>query len=369
MVLNSSFTAVCQCRDDDRDSHIPVFVKGTGGARYYRIPALTAIGDTIIALADKRIDSINDLPGRIDIVSRRSTDGGTTWEPAVTVAANDSTGGYGDAAVVTDSNNGDVIVICAHGNGLWQDSPAHITVIRSRDTGGTWEKPVDINNQLLSQIPGGSASVAGWFASSGSALQLRDGRLMFALVVRHPGLDMFDVYATYSDDGGLTWLLSDTPASNDGDESKIAELADGTLLMSTRNRHKGPRQFAQSIDRGVTWSPMPPASTLPDPACNGDFLTVTADDGREILLQSLPAHPERRTRLSIHTSTDRGTTWHKCHTVVESNSSYSSMTVLPGNHIGILAEEESADGDGFIITFSAIPLERITARNRVSTEP
>ncbi|MDE6692218.1 MAG: glycoside hydrolase, partial [Muribaculaceae bacterium] len=66
-------------------------------SKFYRIPALAVATDgTIVALADRRLDSNRDLPGRIDVVCRRSSDWGNTWSPVIEVAAHDSIGGYGD---------------------------------------------------------------------------------------------------------------------------------------------------------------------------------------------------------------------------------------------------------------------------------
>ena len=87
-----------------------------------------------MAVADRRINSLNDLPGDIDIVCRRSTDGGHTWGPYITVAEHDSIGGYGDPALVRDRRTGDLLVISLHGQGLWQHEPGQICVSRSTDT-------------------------------------------------------------------------------------------------------------------------------------------------------------------------------------------------------------------------------------------
>ncbi len=57
-----------------------VFNRGDFGSKYYRIPAITVAADgAIIAVADKRIETINDLPNPIYIVVSRTTDNGRTW--------------------------------------------------------------------------------------------------------------------------------------------------------------------------------------------------------------------------------------------------------------------------------------------------
>lgn len=340
-----------------------VFDMGDFGSKFYRIPALvTAADGTLVAIADRRFDSIADLPGKIDVVARRSVDGGRTWGDCIVVAEHDSIGGYGDPAVVVDRRTGDIIVISTHGNGLWQATPGHISVSRSKDNGKTWLPAVDINEQLFA--PSGKIAACSAFASSGNALQLSDGRLMFALVTRQKGVEGFPVYAVYSDDGGQTWAVSENPATLNGDESKVVQLADGSLIMSVRNRYGGQRIFSYSNDRGRTWSEPRAVADLPCPACNGDLIRYSRD-GYELLLQSLPAPYGFRQDVTIYVSDDHGASWKPDYRVVRAPSAYSSMTVLPDGSIGILTEEGVHDcgarqSNGYRIWFTRIPITLLT---------
>ncbi len=335
---------------------VAVFSKGDGGSAYYRIPALATLPDgTLLAFADKRWEALHDLPGHIDVVCRRSTDGGRTWEAPVTVAATDSLGGCGDPAAVVDRRSGEVLCIFTHGNGLWESTPedhAHIMVARSADGGRTWSVALDITPQLF----GAATAHADWisaFASSGAAVQLEDGRLMFALVVRRHAewYSPLEVYACYSDDGGYTWTLSENAADYDGDESKIAQRADGTLLMSIRNRHKGARKFSTSADGGIHWSAPYYNSDLIEPACNGDMIRYRHGD-RSLLLHTIPNDSVDRRNVTLFASDDEGVSWRRVRTVCADASSYSALTVLPDGSVGILTEEAVSDG-GFEIRWSS----------------
>ena len=340
-----------------------VFKGGDFGSKFYRIPAIvTAKDGSIVAVADKRIESNADLPNPIDIVARRSTDGGKTWSDYITVAAHDSIGGTGDAAVVVDQNSGDILAIYSHGNGLWQDSPAQITVNRSKDNGITWGDTININPQILTTDSLGAQPIKATsaFATSGRALQLKDGRIIFALVTRKKGEPKFPVYAVYSDDGGYTWNVSKTPATVDGDESKIVELNDGTLIMSVRNRYRNKymdnhRIFTYSKDRGETWSE-PVAADLIDPACNGDIITY--GDG-EIVIHTLPDSPDKRENVSIFISRDNAKTFPEKKLVYEGPGAYSSVTVLPNGDLGVLTEEGHAEGEGYEIWFTSFDAEEL----------
>lgn len=336
-----------------------VFDKNSNGSKYYRIPAITTAADgALVAVADKRIDAQHDLPGKIDVVARRSTDGGATWGPQITVAEHDSIGGFGDPAIVTDSRSGDILVISSHGNGLWQNEPAHISVSRSTDGGLSWLPPVDINPMIKASIPEGADAYAAWFASSGKAVQLKNGRIMFALVTRRPGVEGFPVYAVYSDDSGRTWKVSRNAATLDGDESKIVQLPDGSLIMSIRNRWKGPRNFSFSRDGGVTWSKPIEIADLPDPACNGDIIRYDIGT-HDLLLQTMPGSPTSRDDVTVWVSYDNGKSWRHRHRIVRAPSAYSAMTILPDGNVGFLIEETSDNGDGFRIWFTSLTIEEI----------
>lgn len=341
-----------------------VFNKGDFDSQFYRIPAITTLPDgTLVAVADKRINSLNDLPGDIDVVCRRSTDGGHTWSDYITVAAHDSLGGYGDPAIVRDRRTGDLIVVSLNGQGLWNPTPGRICVSRSKDGGLTWETPVNINPQILISDPDGKQPIkcCSAFASSGSAYQLKNGRLMFVLVTRQEGVEGFPCYAIYSDDGGHSWKASKTPATLNGDESKVTQLADGTVMMSIRNRFSGNRKFSISKDNGTTWTEQPAEfASLHDVACNGDFLSLK-HNGKDYLIQSLPAGPWRD-NITIYASADGGRTWPYSYRVQPGPGAYSAMTLMPdGQSLGVLTEEGVHDVNdrhhqGYRIWFTRVPL-------------
>ena len=344
-----------------------VFNKGDFDSQFYRIPAITTLPDgTLVAVADKRINSLNDLPGDIDVVCRRSTDGGHTWSDYITVAAHDENGGYGDPALVRDRRTGDLLVISLNGQGLWNPTPGRICVSRSKDNGLTWEAPVNINPQILTNDSLGTQPIkcASAFASSGAALQLKNGRLMFVLVTRQPGVEGFPCYAIYSDDGGYTWHASQNPATLNGDESKVVQLPDGRVMMSIRNRFSGNRKFSLSSDGGKTWTEQPiDFADLHDVACNGDFISLR-HGGKDYLIQSLPAGPWRD-NITIYASADGGRTWPYSTRVQPGPGAYSAMTVMPdGESLGVLTEEGVNDVNdrhhqGYRIWFTRVPLSSL----------
>ena len=219
-----------------------VYDMNEAGSKYYRIPALvTAADGSLVALADKRGNSLSDLPNIISVVAKRSTDGGRTWSDAVTIAQGDETSGktYGDPAVVLDRNTGNLVAVFSGDTGFFvstKTNRAGFYVSTSSDNGVTWTEPRAITDQIY------QSSWYGAFAASGSMLQTADGTIMFVANTRLSSAQwVTDVYefVCASSDGGQTWSVlnadSRIPADGQGNESKLVELEDGTLLMSIRS--------------------------------------------------------------------------------------------------------------------------------------
>ncbi len=349
----------------DADVRSLVYAGGDSISKFYRIPAAVTLADgTIVTVAARRLDSNADLPGRIDVVSRRSTDGGRTWEDVVTVARHDEGGGYGDPGLGL-APDGSLVCVMTHGNGLWQSengSHAYICTSRSTDGGLSWSAPADITPGLFSQSENEApVKCITAFATSGRIHTHSDGSMWFVLVAR-PVLDMWcdlSVYPCRSTDGGHTWQALPVAVDTDGDESKMTGLADGSLLMSIRNRRQNFRKFSRSTDGGNTWTPIEKSSTLPDPAINGDILTLP--DGT--LIHSICNSPDTRTRVSLYKSTDNAASWQRLAEVCAGGSAYSALTLLDGGRtLGVMTEEDSADGTGFRIWFTTFDLEKLLGK-------
>lgn len=345
---NSYEIEAANCKRDVLLAYSIVYNLNQDGSKYYRIPALvTAADGSLVAISDKRGDILTDLPNTISIVSRRSTDGGKTWAPAVTIAQGDSLKGkkYGDAAVVLDRVTNKLVAVFVGDRGLWDsnnENPQRLYISMSADNGQSWSEPRDITEQVYKGVYG-RGTWHGMFAGSGHALQLENGRLMFVVAARHSAepYQSLHNYAVYSDDHGETWKVSrnsPTPSpSNRGDEAKVVELANGDILMSIRNPEKGYRKFAISKNKGETWHPAWVSDNLIEPACDGDILRYTYG-GKDLLIHSVPASKTDRENVTIYISTDNGKTWDVKRRLVDGMSAYSSLTILPDGTIGCLVE-------------------------------
>ena len=317
-----------------------LFRPGDYGSSNYRIPAVISLPDgSVLAVNDRRKYNETDLPEDIDIVFKRSEDLGKTWsEPGYIIRGEGYGKGYGDAALVVA---GDGAVLCAFsgGAGVWASTtqnPQRNYICRSTDGGRTWDEPRDVTALIWdvdgrSKVPGKYHSA---FFSSGNGLVLRNGphagRIIYTLSLAKAGYRL-DNFAFYSDDNGHSWTMSEL-AYSDGDESKVVELSDGTVLMSVRQN--GQRGWSRSGDGGRTWTESGKWPDMKTNACNGDLIRL--DDGT--LLHSL-TNSMQREKVSLFVSKDEGRSWKPAKCICPYESVYSSLTVLKDGTIGAYIEE------------------------------
>ena len=313
---------------------VRLYAPGDYGSANWRIPALLCLDNgTLLAVCDRRKNNEADLPQDIDIVCRRSFDGGRTWSQPITIAeGGGASHGRGDAAIV-QTGVGEVVCLFAGDNGYWNSTfqdPINVYCCRSTDRGRTWSSPERITSALWSS----TSAYHGAFVASGNGLRLQHlphkGRLLFCAAMCRNDDWLSDNYVIYSDDDGHTWQRSSL-AFRTGDEAKLVELSDGRVLLSTRRQ--GERGYNISNDGGQTWGPQGLWPDLISNACNGDIIRLNDST----LVHSLPASLERR-NVSLYFSYDEGRTWSAPQQICDGPSVYSSLTVLPDGSLGMLVE-------------------------------
>lgn len=298
----------------------------------YRIPAITTAPDgSLIAVIDERVPSCGDLKWSrdINIVMRRSTDGGRTWSPVRKVADFPDGQSASDPSLITDTVSGTVFLFY---NFMDHDRARDVYffhVMRSTDNGQTWSEPEDITSQVAPEE---------WrddfkFLTSGQGTVTRDGRLLHTMVNLRTGLHLIE-----STDGGRTWHL--LPAAIvPADESKVIELPDGRWMVNSRVNEGGCRYIHISDDKGRSWTSNP-APALPDPGCNGAIVHYPyyGEDGCLLFVNA--ADPEQRRNLTLRYSLDGGLTWSSGLTVVEGDAGYSDIAVLPSGEVAVFYERD-----------------------------
>jgi sialidase-1 len=329
-----------------------VFRSGEGGYHTYRIPALiTSRKGTMLAFCEGRRGSRSDS-GDIDLLIKRSFDQGKTWTKTQ-VVADFGADTIGNPAPVVEQKTGAILLLLTRNPGSVTekqivDSSVEATrtvwITRSADDGATWTPPEEITASV--KKPDWT-----WYATGpGNGIQLRSGRLVIACDHVQKGSQERHSHVIYSDDRGKTWAIGGV-ADDKTNESAVAELRDGSLLLNMRSyRGQNRRDIARSTDGGLTWSKAEPDPALIEPVCQASLIRAVRagkrSDGR--LLFSNPADTKRM-RMTVRLSPDDGKTWPLSKVLHAGPAAYSSLAVLRDGSIGILYER----GD-------ASPYERIT---------
>jgi sialidase-1 len=309
-----------------------LFRSGEAGYHTFRIPALAQTPrGTLLAFCEGRKTSSSD-EGDIDLLLRRSLDGGRTWQPFQVV--HEEGGGehttIGNPCVVVDRDTGVIWLTLCRNN-------RDVLVMSSEDEGQTWSPPRDITASV--KEPGW-----GWFATGpGHGIQLSRGPHRGRLVIPcdcgfTPQLKNETQHSLviYSDDHGATWQHG-TPTEEAMDECQVAERDDGTLLLSMRNyRGRNLRALATSGDGGGTWTSPLHHPEVNCPTCQAGLLGVQSDSAR-ILIHCGPAGPSR-TNLGLRISRDGGAHWSSSRLLQPGPAAYSDLCELPGESLGILLE-------------------------------
>ncbi|MFG2126390.1 exo-alpha-sialidase [Streptomyces sp. NPDC048751] len=331
------------------------------GYACFRIPAVVRTTDgTLLAFAEGRVLNCGDAAD-IDIVLKRSTDGGRTWGPLQVVNEGDGDT-HGNPAPVVDRETGRILLAETYNTGRTDSAGCEVPCDRtphlqySDDDGATWSEPRDLSDEIL---PGNWNS---WYATGPvHGIQLtrgkHAGRLVFgvntetwngsrvsanhaALIVSDDGGDHWKVGATDSWPIGADGLFRQKPS-----EVTLAERADGSVLVSGREQDGtdlGHRTQAVSRDGGNSFTA--PFQDLPDlytPQVQGSMLRL----GNRILL-ACPGDPDRRRTMMIRSSYDGGRTWDSVDrgTVVTTDwSGYSDLVHIGGDAVGLLYEGGAVD--------------------------
>ncbi|MBX6313380.1 MAG: exo-alpha-sialidase [Isosphaeraceae bacterium] len=322
---------------------IDVFEAGKEGYHTFRIPSvLVTPRGTVLAFCEGRKQGQGDS-GDIDLVMKRSNDGGQTWSP-LQVIVDDGPNTVGNPCPVVDRASGTIWMPLTHN--LGEDKEPQILdgtsrgtrsvwLIKSNDDGASWSKPIDLTAAV--KAPNWT-----WYATGpGVSIQLASGRLLVPCDHYVAGTKAAEAHIIYSDDAGASWKLGGTVGGG-VNECQAVELAEGSVLLNLRNQPRRPgegRAVALSRDGGLTFTPPTRDPALPEPGCQASLLRYSRPSDREggLLLFSNPASSKRE-RMTIRASTDEARSWSISRVIHEGPSAYSCLTVLPDRTIGCLYE-------------------------------
>ncbi|MDO5523805.1 MAG: sialidase family protein [Bacteroidia bacterium] len=323
-----------------------LFRKGDADYACFRIPAMVLTQqESVLVFAEARKNGCSDT-GDIDLVMRRSVDGGKSWSPIMLVRDN-GRNVSGNPVPILDKTNGRIILVYCENRG--EDTEAEIIagtgsdgrrvfVIYSDTDGLSWSAPVEITKDVKKDD-------WTWYATGPChGIQLQSDQYRNRLIVpsNHVKSGTHNHFSQmlYSDDGGKSWNLGESTTIPNANESTATELPNGTVLLNMRNmnRQENHRLQAQSADGGETLTPLQHAEQLIEPVCQGSIVNYTRNGKiTDTLLFSNP-HSTVRKNMTIQISRDGGESWQPKVSVYEGHSAYSDMAIFNNGDVGIVFE-------------------------------
>ena len=347
-----------------------VWISGQDGYHTYRIPSVIRAPDgALLAFCEGRKGGRGDT-GDIDLLMKRSTDGGATWGEQ-RVLWDDGPNVCGNPCPVLDEDTGILHLFLTHNLGKDHEreiiagtssGTRTVWVMTSDDGGLEWSAPREVTGSTKRRD-------WTWYATGpGVGIQLEVGPHAGRLVIPcdHIEADSRKYYShvLLSDDHGATWRIGGRSSRDQLNECQVAELGSGELVLNMRNynRQKRARAVTRSTDGGESFGPVRWDEALPEPICQAGMVTIrAARGGGEVdrwLAFSNPASPDRRERMMVRVSHDGGLTWRTAALLHRRAAAYSCLVDLSEGRsaaVGCLYErgEESPYER---ITFETVPL-------------
>jgi Neuraminidase (sialidase) len=345
-----------------------LFNAGTAGYATYRIPGIVVTrGGTILAYCEARKSLQGDW-GTIDIMMRRSTDGGSTWQEQRKivnlkgpvrqnpVALKQNLAKEGEITIsnpvaIADRKTGAV-------HFLYCVEYARCYYMASDDEGRTFTEPVDITGTFE-----GFRDRYDWkvlATGPGHGIQLKNGRLLVPVWLstgtgghaHRPSC----VSVIYSDDSGASWqagqiVVSDPNPVNPG-ETTAVQLHDGRVMFNIRHESQPHlRGVCTSPDGATGWNKIEFDPQLPEPICMGSIIRLTEQPAhrRNRILFANPHNPDdrRRKNVTVKLSYDEGKTWPVARSVEPGISGYCDLAVGPDGSVFCFYERASVDESAY----------------------
>lgn len=353
-----------------RPDSVAVFVPDKTYASM-RIPALVVTKkETLLAFCEGRIGTASDWAD-MDLLMRRSTDQGRTWEPTVVIAAREGGTPTSNPTPIVDSE-GTIHL-------LYQRDYAHAYYVQSKDDGKTWSKPTDITYVFDEFKPEYDWKVLA--PGPGHAIQLKNGRLLAPVWLSDPeklvprrGHGPSCVATIYSDDLGKTWKRGSIVANNSTElkspnESMLVQLDDGRIMINMRNPTDVRRKSISFSADGISnWSKPVFDEELFEPVCMASLIKIPSikRSGKSILIfsnpdsRNIPKHPRRN--LTVKLSFDQGESWPVQKVLHAGPSGYSDLAVGKEAIYCLYEANEEAAGWNYTIVLKRFTLDWLTER-------
>lgn len=328
---------------------LDLFEAGKGGYMTYRIPGMVTLGDgTVLAYAEARKDGTGDWAD-IDLLLRRSGDGGKTWAEPLLIADAGKLTTNNLVAIAGKSKHEVHLVYCVN--------YARAFYRHSLDAGRSFSEPVEITSAFE-----GFRGRYDWnviATGPGHGIRLRSGRLLIPVWLSTGGkAHRPSVVSTiYSDDGGRKWQGGEIVPGElvNASETAAVELKDGRVMLNIRSESEALRRAVSFSTDGVQgWSLPRFAADLKEPVCMASLLRYP--QGKRPPLFINPDHLDAdapgkkgrnstRMNLTLKLSSDEGESWRIVRVIDSDIAAYSDLTVNRQGEVLVLYEKGGRNGN------------------------
>ncbi|CAF4950971.1 unnamed protein product [Rotaria sp. Silwood1] len=313
-----------------------VFTRGEYGYFCIKIPSiLTTVKGTLLAFGEARLFSCSDYT-QTDIVYKRSFDNGQTWSNLQILyrgnSSNDKYNRVGNIAPVQLKYNQRILIPFCKNNLI-------IMQTYSDDDGLTFSQP-----QIIPHVTKPHWKWVGLGPPGG--LLLQSNRILIPAY-----------YSIHSNDNGLLSngyvMLNDFNGQLDKwylggefhreayfpNECQAVELLPNTNSIFINSRSLGRKRIgAYSNNGGITFNKVIVLNTLVQPLTGCQGSTIYHKNTHQIFYTGLAETSIIRSNLSLYISQDNGENWTYIKTIYQGSSSYSSLTIMNDESIGLLYE-------------------------------
>lgn len=335
---------------------------------YHQVGVVRAANGHVIVYAEGRIET-SDASTRVDLVYRRSRDGGRTWDAAISrlyahgvihYDGADRPLRYFNANLLVDRRTGRIFAFADRkiGDAAYSDANqfrANRLVYKTSDDHGlTWGGEIELPEALFAGTSGDRH-----VTSPGHGIQTAGGRLLMPVSNQYRQYNPdYTISFLYSDDGGDTWQMSahiPTPLPYSGvGEVRVAESGvpgQVRALGRGRNGNSDPghvgdyyKVTAVSNDDGRTWSPTVLQTDLPEwiDGVDGGMVGFTGPAGRLLVASTSDVPPGwtgNRGNLNAFFSRDGGRSWAKGPRLFTGPSANSDLVQVDDTLIGCAYEK------------------------------
>lgn len=362
----------CKVRDAKIEKSILVTVfEPNSTYASMRIPALVlSKKGTLLAFCEGRISTASDWAD-MDLLLKRSTDGGKTWMKEQIIAARKDGQPTSNATPIVDKD-GTIHL-------LYQRDYAKAFYTKSKDDGKTWSEAVDITYAFEKFKPLFNWQVLA--PGPGHAIQLENGRLVVPVwmadpekLLPHKSHRPSCIATIYSDDLGKTWHNGAIISINNTDfknpsETVAVQLNDGRVMLNIRNETSVRRRgVSLSPDGATNWTVPVFDEELYEPICMASLIVLPkhGKNGKTAMLFVNPdtknASKVSRKNLTAKISFDNGENWTVSKVLDAGFVGYSDVAIGKNEEVFCLYESSETTSRNYKIVLRKIALKNILSK-------